>query len=252
MGDERELLGKRFIELARRAENGGYFTFTDFLGLAEQSIFDGIRTRLGRTAYVAFGGAEGAERVMIRFGNEEELGYAQPFPIRCLRIRPKAEKFAEKLSHRDFLGALMSLGIEREVLGDIVIRDSIGYLFLREDMLDFVAGSLSEIRRTTVVCEEVCELPEGELYRTEERRIQLSSERLDAVIAKTFNLSREDAQALFARGLVFASGREIASPSYTPKVGEKVSVRGHGRLIYRGVDGLSRKGKLNVTISLYV
>lgn len=252
MGDERELLGKRFLELARRAENGGYFTFTDFLGLPEQSVFDSVRTRLGRTGYTAYGGADGAERVMIRFGREDELGYSQPFPIRCLRIRPKAEKFADRLTHRDFLGGLMSLGIEREVLGDIVIRENVGYLFVREDMLDFIKRSLSEIKRTTVVCDEVTELPEGELYRTEERRIQLSSERLDAVIAKTFNLSREDAQALFARGLVFASGKEITSPSYTPKAGEKISVRTHGRLIYRGVDGLSRKGKLNVTILLYV
>ena len=96
------------------------------------------------------------------------------------------------------------------------------------------------------------ELPEGELYRREVRRIQISSERLDAVIAKTFSLSRDDAQALFARGLVFVGGRCIESVSYTPKQGDVISVRGHGRMVYRGFDSLSKKGKLNAIVELYV
>lgn len=249
---EKELLKARFIELARRAEMGGYFTFTDFLGLAEQSTFEEIKHKLGRTAYKTFGGAVGAERVMIRFGSKEELGYDATFPIACILVRPRSQKFADRLTHRDFLGALMSLGIEREVLGDIAIFDNCGYVFVKEALCDFISSSLTEVKRTDVVCERCEEIPEGKLYRTEPRRIQLSSERLDAVIAKSFSLSREDAQLLFSRGLVFVNGRLIESPSHTPRNEDKISVRGHGRLIYRGADGLTRKGKLNVTIEMYV
>lgn len=249
--EELDVLRARLTELARRATGGGYFTFTDFLGLAEQSVFAEIKTRLG-VKYKAFGGAEGAERVMIRFGSEEEIGYDQPFPIACLLVKPRSQKFAEKLSHRDFLGALMSLGIEREVLGDIAIFDNCGYVFVKEELCDFLIDSLVEVRRTPVVCSRCESIPEGELYRTEQRRIQISGERLDAVIARVFSLSREDAQGLFRRGLVFVNGRSVESPSHLPKESDKISVRTFGRFIYRGIEGTSRKGKLNVTIELYV
>lgn len=67
-----------------------------------------------------YGGREEAERKILRFGSEAELGYEQPFPICCIRIRPLSAKFADKLSHRDYLGALMNLGIERSTIGDIL------------------------------------------------------------------------------------------------------------------------------------
>ena len=68
MTDEAELLKKRFTELANRAYNSGVFTFTSFLGLAEQSAFAEIKRSLGSIPYTAFGGAQGCERVVIRFG----------------------------------------------------------------------------------------------------------------------------------------------------------------------------------------
>lgn len=252
MGEETQLLKKRFCELARRADEHGYYTFTDFLGLAEQSAFDEVKLRLKRDSYTAFGGCEGAERVMIRFGNPDEIGYEQDFPIACILIRPRAERFAERLTHRDFLGSLMSLGIERDKLGDIIIRDGQAYLFSDAEIASYIADSLNRVRNTDVGCTLCDALPKGELYRTEEKRIQLSSERIDAVVAKAFNLSRDDAQALFKRGLVFVEGRLCESLSYTPKSGERITVRTYGRLIYRGAQGLTRKGKLNVTVELYV
>ena len=117
MNSDVELLKKRFSELARRSSDGGYFTFTDFLGLLEQSAFNEIkRTLPGK--YTTFGGFEGAERIMIRFGSEDEIGYTAPFPIKTLLIKPRSERFAQTLSHRDFLGSIMNLGIERECLGE--------------------------------------------------------------------------------------------------------------------------------------
>ena len=81
-------------------------------------------------------GTEGCERQMLRFGSEETLGYEEAFPISCVVIRPSAPKFAEELTHRDFLGALMNLGIERDVLGDIIVRDAVGYVFCEDAMAD--------------------------------------------------------------------------------------------------------------------
>jgi RNA-binding protein YlmH len=252
MTQDTELLKKRFIELARKADNSGYFTFTDFLGLAEQSAFSEIKKELRGIKYEVFGGAEGAERVIVRFGSEDELGYSMPYPISIIKVEPASQKFAEKLTHRDFLGAILNLGIERDTLGDIVIIDNVGYIFALDDIANYIADSLIRIRRTDVNATIVADLPEGELYRTERKTIQISSERLDAVVAKVFSLSRDDAQSLFKKRLVYANGKEIDSSSYTPKENEKISVRGHGRFIYIGTQSLSKKGKLNVAIDLYI
>lgn len=252
MSDEAEILKKRFIELAKKSHGSGIFLFSDFLGLAEQSIFDSVRKSLGGANYTLFGGAAGAERVMVRFGDPEELLYEVSFPITLLKIEPKSQKFADKLTHRDFLGAILNLGIERTVLGDIVIRDNVAFAFARDDIAEYIRKELFRVRNTEVNINFCDTLPDGELYRTEEKTVQISSERLDAVIARVYNLSREDAQRLFLRGLVFASGRQIDSTCYTPKENEKISVRGLGRFIYRGYVSSSKKGKLNVLCELYV
>lgn len=252
MSDELELLKKRFKELYDKADRGGYFTFSDFLGLAEQSTLSEVLPRLYNKSVTLFGGAEGAERVIARFGNAEEIGYEAPFPILCVKVEPLSAKFADKLTHRDFLGALLNLGIERSTLGDIIIRENVGYVFTEEKVAEFITGELSRVKRTDVKASVIDSLPEGELYKTEQKRIQIQSERIDAVVAKVYSLSRDDAQALVKRRLVFVNGREIDSVSYTPKEGDKVSVRGHGRFIYQSFDSTSRKGKLNAVVEVYV
>ena len=252
MNDDCELLKKRFVELSRKAYEHSYFTFTDFLGLSEQSAFFEIKNQLRGAKYTAFGGAEGAERVVIRFGDPDDIGYEQPHPIVTVKAEPKDQKFADKLSHRDFLGALLNLGIDRSTLGDIVIIDNVGYIFALSDIAPYIVSSLTRVKRTDVRVSITDTLPEGELYRTERRKIQANGERLDAVIAKTFSLSRDDAQSLFHKRLVFASGKLIESTSYIPKEDEIISVRGHGRMIYRGYESLSKKGKLNIVVDVYV
>ena len=252
MTPEELLLKKRFIELARKSESGGYYLFSDFLGLSEQSVFAEAITSLGKMKYTAFGGNEACERVVIRFGDSDEIGYEMPFPIKVLKVEPKSQKFADKLTHRDFLGAILNLGIERKLIGDIVIRENIGYVFVLEEMADYITSSLERVKHTDVRCSLTEALPEGELYRTETKSIQLSGERIDAAVAKVFSLSREEAQGLFKKRLVFVSGRLTENSSYTPKENDVISVRGYGRFIYRGVTGTSKKGKLNVSCDVYI
>ena len=252
MSDENELLKKRFVELAKKSYGAGIFTFTDFLGLAEQSVFSEVLREISGIPYTVFGGASGAERVMIRFGSEEELGYELPFPITTLYSVPTSPAFAEKLSHRDFLGTVLGLGIERRCIGDIILRDGGAYIFVKDDIADFVASELTRARHTPLTTRVTENVPSGELYKTELRRVQANGERLDALIAKLYSLSREDAQRLFPKKLIFASGKCIESTSYIPKNGEIISVRGYGRFIYRGYDSLTKKGKLNITLEVYI
>ena len=252
MTEDLELTKKRFIELAGKAERGLYYTFTDFLGLAEQAALAEVEGKISSVKRTQFGGVEGAERFMVRFGDEEELGYDQPFPIRYIKVAPVSQKFAEKLSHRDILGSLMGLGIERDKLGDIILKNNEAYLVAHEDIAPYITRELIKVRRTDVRCEIVGSMPSDVGYSTEQRSIQIAGERLDAVIAKVYNLSREEAQLLFRRGLVYVGGRECSSLSYTPRQGVKITVRGYGRFIYLGFSSLSRKGKINANILVYV
>ena len=250
--DDKELLKKRFVELGTRAYNAGIFTFTDFLGLSELSAFEEIKREIKGVTYSFFGGHPESERKMIRFGSPEELLYEEPFPIALIKAEPLQQKFADKLSHRDVLGALMNLGLERDNFGDIAIINNVAYVFVKESVCDYVCESLTKARHTDLKLSRIENIPADTLFKTEEKTVQLSSERLDALIAKVFNLSREAAQLLFARELVYASGRLITSVSYTPKMDEIVSVRGHGRFIYKSYEKTSRKGKLCAKVELYV
>ena len=250
--EETELIRKRLSELMRKSLDAPYFIFTDFLGLSEQAAFHEVRRDFPYAKYTIFGGTDGAERVMVRFGDTEEIGYDEPFPILTLKIEPLSQKFAEKLTHRDFLGALMNLGFKREMIGDIPIFENEGYLFCEEKMAEHILSSLTEVKRTAVTVSRVEEIPEGELFRTETLTVQVQSERLDAIIAKVFSLSREDAQGYFAKSLVFVNGGAVESTSYAPKPLDKISVRTKGRFIYGGPTSLSKKGKLNVKIEKYV
>ncbi|MBO7305003.1 MAG: DbpA RNA binding domain-containing protein [Clostridia bacterium] len=248
--DEQEFLKKRFAELYRKATERGIYTYTDFLGLAEQSVFAEIKNSLSPTAYTLFGGVEGAERVIIRFGEDGSFG--SDFPIVCVKAEPVSQKFADKLTHRDFLGALLNLGIERSTLGDIAIIDNVGYIFVKKDVAPHVMSELGRVKRTDVILSEA-DAPEArELYRTERRRVQAVGERIDAIVAKLFSLSREEASTLFTKRLVFVGGRLCENNSYQLKEGEVVSVRGHGRFIYRGYETKSKKGKLNIEVDVYV
>ena len=251
--NESELTKKRFLELARKSYDAPYFIFTDFLGLMEQAIFrDAEREFVRGVSYTLFGGCEGAERVMVRFGSEEELGYSEAFPIVTVKAEPISPKFAEKLTHRDYLGSILALGIERSTIGDIAVREDCAYIFAKEEIAPYVIESLTKVRRTDVKLSAVDSLPAGALYKTERRRVQAQGERVDAVIAKLFQLSRDDSQSLFKKGLVFADGRQLQSTSYVPKRNELISVRGYGRFIYLGYETLTKKGKLNIEVDLFI
>ena len=247
-----EHLKKRFCELAGKSYNSGIYLFTDFLGLAEQALFAEVKPSISHVSYTAFGGDAGCERVMIRFGDEENLGYTENFPIVCIKAEPVSQKFADKLTHRDFLGALLNLGIERSTLGDIPIVDNVGYIFAKEDIAPFIISELRRVKHTDVKLSITESIPEGKLFKTERRKIQANGERIDAVIAKVFSASRSDASALFSKKLVYVNGRLCENSSYIPKRDEIISVRGYGRFIYLGYETTSKKGKLNIEVALYI
>lgn len=253
MENEKEIqqTRNRFRELADKSYSRNMFTFTGFLGLSEQDIFFSMSHELSFAGYELSGGAEGTDRRILRFGNSDELGYDEPFPIRCIHIAPPMAKFAEKLSHRDFLGALMNLGIERSVLGDIRVWDKEAYLFCLDSVAEFICDNLTQVRHTNVRCEivkEAANVPEEEPERL---TVQVASMRVDAVIAKVYNKSRENCLEMFRAQKVFIDGRICGNNSRQLKKDETVNVRGFGKFRVVSEPNETRKGKLSVEVAVY-
>lgn len=251
MDADEALFKKRLAELANKAYTDNRYLFTSFLSLAELNSYYQMERELSYVPVTVFGGTADCERVMLRFGDEALCGYEEPFPIACVEIAPLVEKFGEELNHRDYLGALMNLGIERATLGDIVIIGKHAFLFCAEKMSSYIIEELDKVRHTSVRCEIAKEIPKSTVTRLERKTFQVSAARADSIIAKLYNLSRSESVDLFRAKKVFVNGRLNENNSGQLKSGDKVSVRGFGRFAFVGVSGETRKGKLNVEADVY-
>lgn len=248
---EKTLLSQRLTELANRSYNNNQYTFTNFLSVQELSEFYGMERELSFAGITVYGGCDIAERQMVRFGSEASLGYVEDFPIAAILIKPLSSKFSDDLNHRDFLGALMNLGIKRETLGDIFVKGNEACLFCIDSMAEYITENLTRIKHTTVIATVVEDVSDITKPTLEDKIIQVSSERIDAVIAKVYNLSRGDSLELFPKNLVFLDGRLCTENAKILKEDAKVSVRGYGKFIFAKVAGVSKKGKTNCLIKIY-
>lgn len=227
---------KRIIELSARFERTGVPQSTKFLTVAEQSELLSLKLPCELV-----GGYDGAERRIAVFGEAEEE------QLSVVRIFPASKKFADELTHRDFLGSLMALGINREVLGDIIVKDGEGYLICLSSIADYIIENITEIKRSTVRA-EYSELPDEIEAGGEERSVVVASERLDALISAVWKLSREDAKAMVEKGLVYVDSRLMLKAGAQLDEGAVVSVRGKGRFTYLGLERETKKGKMRVTV----
>ena len=239
---------KRFEELAQRANDREYTVFSDFLGLSEISEISDMRFSVPVTLW---GGYENAERCVACFGDREYFADKFDYPIKCILIKPVNQKFADNLSHRDFLGSLMGLGIRREVLGDIIISENKGYLFCLETIADYIIENLTQVRHTTVKCELTENIPTDILPQPENLEIIVSSERLDVIVSAIYKMSRSQVLPIFHTEKVFVNGIVKTSPSATLNVGDKVSIRGFGRFIYNGVLRHTKKDRLVISVDIF-
>lgn len=223
---------------------------TDFLNLSEQTVFHSISGMMPPVRFVLSGGFESSERKVVCFlpSYEEEL---YDLPYECLKISPVNRKFAEELTHRDYLGAIMNLGIERSMVGDIVIKDGDAYVFVLKKMGQYLLESITSIRHTSVSVTR--EEDSGELLKPEYEEIQgtVSSVRLDSIVALCGRLSRTKAAVYIEAEKVYVNGQIVSNVARTVKDGEVLSIRGIGKFKFDGADGQSKKGRTVVRVLKY-
>jgi len=244
-------LKKRYIELANKSYNQGIYTFTEFLGLSEQSVLSEIEDELRYVGVSKWGGISDCERVVVRFGKEEDMGYEEKYPIVCLIIKPVMQKFADDLTHRDILGALMNLGITREKLGDIILHKNEAYVFCIDKIADYICDNLTRVRHTTIsilIEDEVEKIENLSRENYNSCIITVDSKRLDAIIAKVYKISRNTSVNLFKTKKIFVNGKLCMGNSTIIKDGDIVSIRGKGRIKYMGNESETKKGRIRMEV----
>ena len=241
---------RHMLDLCRRSERTGTWQYSGFLSPAEQDEL--IRCpEAAKFSWFLTGGYEAAERKILAAGDEAEAGPPEP-PVSAIAVTPKSVKFAEELTHRDYLGAILGLGIERSLIGDILIRDRQAWFFCLASATDLMTSSLTQVRRTTVTAAETgTDIPELQ-PRYAPLRLNVVSERLDAVTAAFAGLSRGQAEKLFSAEKVFVNGRTATDRSAKLKEGDILSVRGFGKAVYDGVEHETKKNRLWVSLRKYI
>lgn len=248
MIDEEQKLKNRFTELSQRSLAHGCYTYSEFLTLAEQSTLLALHLE---PSPVLWGGYDAAERRIACFGNEELCGYEQSPPTAWVSVSPLSQKFADELTHRDFLGTLIGLGLRREVIGDIIVSKNSGFVCCLDTVAQFICDNLERIKHTSAKAEIIDSPPSTGCELPPESELVVAGERADAIIAAVYNLSRNESQRLFEQKKVFVNSRLTESPSHILKQGNTVSVRGFGRFIFECVKLETRKGKLRIIVRIY-
>ena len=255
------LLEKRFVELSRTAYQRDIITYSDFLNLNEQNILHTLPKDRLFTRFVSFGGYGMAERQMaafipdalyLRWGkknlNPEEISY----PFCVLKISPLNKKFAEDLNHRDYLGAVLNLGIERSRTGDILVEGENALLFAHRDMAEMICHELTRVRHTSVRTDVISISGIDYMPACEEIKGTVASVRLDSLLALAFSSSRTRLTGLIEGAKVYVNGRLITRNGYQPAEGDVVSVRGMGKFRFDSAGVRTRKNRIMVVIRKYV
>ncbi len=245
------LLKNRFRDLANRAYEQNQFTFTGFLNAMEISTLGSCAKELSYIPYTIFGGYEGSERQIVRFGSNEMFGYEIEFPICCILVEPLLKKFSDEFSHRDFLGALMNLGMERTTIGDIVVQKQSAHIFCLEKMAPFILDNLKKVKHTHMKCEIVKDLPETIFHVFTDLEVIVPSERIDAVLSKVLQMSRSKSIQLFQERKIFVNTKLCENNTYSLKKNDIIAVRGVGKMKYEGVIYETKKEKRCVRLKKY-
>lgn len=251
MNKEELLLQKRLAELSRIAYTREIVTFSEFLNLNELNILHTTPKDMLLSQYKTYGGYGLSERQMAAF-LPDALYYDYQYPIQIIEISPVNRKFAEELSHRDYLGAVMNLGIERCKLGDILIEDGKAILFAKEELAGYIMEHLTRIRHTTVKTSILSAFEDSYEPRYEELKGTVASVRLDTVLSLAYPLSRSKITGLIKGARVFVNGKLVTSNGYRLKEGDILSVRKMGRIGYNGILSETKKGRYMVSIRKYI
>ena len=249
-----ELIVSRIEDKIRQCRDGYYVTATGLLDSHEQALARKVMMRSADVRTFLWGGYEGAERRMlvcvpadIPLTDEE----AADGLLKVLRITRPA--ISRELSHRDYLGAMLGLGIDRSVTGDILVRDDGADIIVVPEIAEFLLEEFTQAGKTHISREIK---PLSELIipaaRTQILRDTVPSARLDSIVASAFRLPRSKASEAIRGGLVSVDHIECLKPDARVEEGSVLVLRGKGKAVVREIGGESRKGRTWIVTEKYI
>ena len=250
---EDELLYAVLDDKIRECENNNYLSNTNFLDIYQQSKAIQYLQKF-HIKHVLYGGFEESERRIVIFlpdyADDEFLFECEDLPIVPLRI--DKDNFST-LSHRDYLGAIMGLGIKREMLGDILIDDKGCTTAAVKSVAKYLCENLISVGRGTVhthIPESFDTVKIEEKFET--KRCFVSSMRSDSVVSSCFSFSRSEAVRRISAGEVYINGVQITKIDFKVPFSSKIVVRGKGKVLITEDDGITKKGRQAFTIKKYI
>lgn len=244
--EEDRLLLAQALDKLETCRERSYLTHTRFLDLRQRTLVARLIEKAGaRGEAVLWGGYPDAERVCALFypdymtaGDACDPENA-PFTLLHARKSP-----SDTLSHRDYLGALMGLGVERAVIGDILVHDGGAEILVMADMAEYIEANFLKAGRKQLSLDaaplrELIVPPVQEIVREG----SVASLRLDSVTALIFGISRTQAQEAVEKGLVFVNQMQVLKNEHPLAPGDRITLRGHGRARIEALGGVSRKGR---------
>ena len=174
-------------------------------------------------------------------------------PFCVLKAHAASGAGARKLTHRDYLGSLMGLGIKREMTGDIIVRDGGADIIIMKEIADFLLMNYEKAGRANLKLEiaDITSLDTGTV-NTEEKRDTVASLRLDNLVSSVFGLSRSKAQEAIKTGFVFVNSSQAQKPDMQLNEGDKLVLRGRGKAILREPQGQTLTDRIYIIFDRYI
>lgn len=237
---------KKIYDVVRLSEKYRSPKFSKFLDETEQAIIKKERVLSG----ALFGGYEGAERKLFGVFPDWQEPSEEEFPIAILKFTKKYEK---ELTHRHYLGTILSLGIERNKIGDILPDEKGATVFVLEDIAEFIKENIKKIAGCGVDI-DICD---ASSIKIPEKRFELidivaASMRLDACLGAILKISRKDAKNLALSGNVSINHLEPKSEDVKLIEGDLLSIRGFGRVEVLEIGGKTRSDRVHITVKKYI
>ena len=246
-----EILINRMKDLSRISYERGIITYSNFLNLNEQDIVERIQKNEWYTNYEFYGGYQYGERQIVSF-LPDVLCYENIYPISILKITPKGRSFSEKLSHRDYLGSIIGLGIDRNKIGDILVQDNCAIIFVHHSIVSYVIDHFTKVRNTYILIEILDEFDASYSPTYIDMKGSVASIRLDTVLAIGMKESRSKLIRLIEGGKVFVNGKLITTNAYKLHEQDIISVRGYGKFQYDTILSTTKKDRLYINIKKFV
>lgn len=219
--------------------------FTDFLDIRQQSAALMQMKKLAGCGYLFFGGDDDCERQMLGiFPIDDECSPAA-FSIISLHL---VYSKRVTLTHRDCLGAMMALQINRDCIGDIILNDGEAKVYVVEKIADFLVQNLTQVGKTSVT------LSVDSQTKVERRQEYLmlkgtvASYRLDCVVAFLLSTGRAIAAKIINSKIVYVNQLAICNVSYNVKPGDIVTIRGSGKFIIADDCRITKKNRFHITV----